>query len=364
MNWTQQQSSALLAVSDWYRSVPRKQVFRVFGFAGVGKTSLAKHFAESIKGSVLFAAYTGKAALMMRNNGCVGASTIHSLIYKAEEDDDGNVRFRMNYASPLRSAALLIIDECSMVGDDLARDILSFGVPVLVIGDPAQLPPVSGTGYFTEADPDVMLTEIHRQARDNPIIHLATEVREGRSITVGNYGESRVMDSIQSADELLSYDQVIVGRNTTRKVLNDTIRQMIGHDSTFPVRDDRLICLRNDRNMGILNGEMFRVLSAPKAKKASSYARYELVDADTGEKLVKPRVHNSCFDGTTKPDFRLIKGMQEFDYGYAITAHKSQGSQWNSVVIFDESWCFREDANRWLYTAITRAQEKVLIYKT
>lgn len=364
MNWTQQQSSALTEVDAWYRSKPRKQVFRVFGYAGVGKTSLAKHFAGSINGQVLFAAYTGKAALMMRNNGCAGASTIHSLIYKPEEDDKGNVTFKLNRASMLQLASLLIIDECSMVDDDLARDILSFGVPVLVLGDPAQLPPVSGAGYFTEADPDVMLTEIHRQARDNPIIYLATRVREGDSIQVGTYGDSQVVDAIASAEILMEYDQVIVGRNTTRKLINDTVRRMMGHTSVLPVKDERLICLRNDRTKGILNGEMFRVESIPKINGMSAYKRYDLVDADTGDKHVRARVHDHCFDGSPKPDIRMLKGTQEFDYGYAITAHKSQGSQWNDVAIFDESWCFREDANRWLYTAITRAQRKILVYQT
>ena len=57
-----------------------------------------------------------------------------------------------------------------MVDEDLGRDLLSFGKPVLVLGDPAQLPPVKGGGFFTEAEPDVMLTEVHRQAADNPII--------------------------------------------------------------------------------------------------------------------------------------------------------------------------------------------------
>ena len=336
----------------------------MFGFAGTGKTTLAKHFAESVGGEVLFAAYTGKAALMMRNNGCDGAMTIHSLIYKAEETDDGNVEFKLNHSSPLRTASLLIIDECSMVDETLAKDVLRFKVPVLVLGDPAQLPPVSGAGYFTNGEPDVMLTEIHRQAQDNPIIYLATQVREGKKLSPGTYGDSIIAAEINSMTELVEYDQVIVGRNTTRKMLNDTIRGMIGRESILPVSGDRLICLKNDKKMGILNGEMFHVVSLPKAKVTSDYTRYSIIDVDTGDKRVTPRVHNSCFDGTPKPDWQQLKGTQEFDYGYAITAHKSQGSQWNNVVIFDESWCFREDANRWLYTAITRAQNKILVYQT
>jgi exodeoxyribonuclease-5 len=364
MNWTDQQSAALISVGEWYKSKPRKQIFRVFGYAGVGKTTLAKEFANSITGNVLYAAYTGKAALMMRNNGCEGASTIHSLIYKAVEDSKGAVTFKINNGSALRGASLLVIDECSMVDKELAEDVLAFGVPVLVLGDPAQLPPVSGAGYFTEVKPDVMLTEIHRQAKDNPIVHLATIVREGGKLITGTYGDSIISATIDSTDELVTYDQVIVGRNTTRTLLNNTIRGMINHTSVLPIDTDRLICLKNDRQLGILNGEMFTVQYTIPSKVPSQYKRYKLVDVDTGEKTVTAKVHDSFFDGTPRPDWKLLKGTQEFDYGYAITAHKSQGSQWNSVLIFDESWCFREDANRWLYTAITRAQTKVLIYQT
>lgn len=365
MNWTEQQSAALKAVETWFKSKPRKQVFRVFGYAGVGKTSLAKHFAETVNGTVLYAAYTGKAALMMKNNGCTGATTIHSLIYKAEENDDGSVSFHLNITSPLKRAALLVIDECSMVDKDLAQDVLSFNVPILVLGDPAQLPPVSGAGYFTNAEPDVMLTEIHRQASDNPIIYLATTVRQGGSLKVGNYGNSAVLSDVNSTEDLALYDQVIVGRNNTRTGINKIIRNMIGKDTILPTVNDRLICLKNDKKMGILNGEMFSVTQAiPSANNKSFYSKYKLVDFDNGTKIITVKVHNAFFDGTTVPEWKYLKGSQEFDYGYAITAHKSQGSQWNDVLIIDESWCFREDARRWLYTAITRAQNKILIYKT
>ncbi len=365
MNLSEQQSAALFAVRDWYSSKTRKQVFRIFGYAGVGKTTLAKEFAESINGTVLYAAYTGKAALMMQNNGCSGASTIHSLIYKAEEQKDGSVVFKLNKNSPLRHAALLIIDECSMVNDEIAHDLLRFNVPVLVLGDPAQLPPVSGEGYFTNAEPDVMLTEIHRQAKDNPIIYLATSVREGNKLKPGKYGDSIIEADITSADEFASYSQIIVGRNNSRTTVNSVVRNMLGIKSTMPIANDRLICLKNDKDLGILNGEMFSVNTViPPKSPTSKYGVYKLLDIDTADKNVSVRIHNSFFDGTTKPDWKFLKGTQEFDFGYAITAHKSQGSQWNDVLILDESWCFREDANRWLYTAITRAQTKVLIYQT
>src|SRR5688500_3222997 len=182
MNLSPQQDAALLAVSRWMKSC-RPPLFRLFGYAGTGKTTLARRIAEGVDGDVLFAAFTGKAAQVMRNKGCANARTIHSLIYRPRgekpEKETGELQpaFALNRASPVGKAKLIIVDECSMVDEALGRDLLSFGTPVLVLGDPGQLPPVKsgdgGGGYFTEHEPDVMLTEIHRQARDNPIVALA-----------------------------------------------------------------------------------------------------------------------------------------------------------------------------------------------
>src|SRR5262249_4286947 len=156
MRFSPQQDDALCAAARWLRA-PSAQVFRLFGYAGTGKTTLAKHLAEHIDGRVLFAAYTGKAAHVMRAKGCKDAGTLHSLIYICTETEDGPW-FELTDQSPLAAAELLIVDECSMVDARLGNDILSFGVPVLVLGDPEQLPPVHGAGFFTNATPDVLLT--------------------------------------------------------------------------------------------------------------------------------------------------------------------------------------------------------------
>ena len=188
MEFSPQQDDALVAASRWLKAGDR-QVFRLFGYAGTGKTTLARHLAEDVDGDVLFAAFTGKAAQVLRSRGASKASTIHSLIYRpkgedvVEDEETGKKEvlptFSLNRQSPLSKADLIIIDECSMVDEELGRDLLSFGTPVLVLGDPGQLPPVSGGGFFTEHEPDILLEEIHRQARDNPIIELARQVREG-----------------------------------------------------------------------------------------------------------------------------------------------------------------------------------------
>src|ERR1700704_1017968 len=193
--FTPHQDAALTAVADWNKAKPGKHgtppIFRLFGYAGTGKTTLAKHIADGIDGKVLFAAFTGKAACVMRSKGCHSASTIHSLIYKARETGEEMPSFELWDDAPASKAKLIIIDECSMVDAELARDLQSFDVPLLVLGDPAQLPPIQGGGFFTAAKPDAMLTEVHRQAQNDPIVRLSMEIRAGNSLAEGQNGETQ-----------------------------------------------------------------------------------------------------------------------------------------------------------------------------
>jgi len=184
--FTPHQDSALKAVADWLKQKPGRngtpQVFRLFGYAGTGKTTLARHIAEGVDGEVKFAAFTGKAALVMRNKGCDNASTIHSLIYRARETGVEQPSFELWDDAPASKAKLIVIDECSMVDAELGRDLISFDCPVLVLGDPAQLPPIQGGGFFTDGEPDAMLTEVHRQAQNDPIVRMSMDIREGREL--------------------------------------------------------------------------------------------------------------------------------------------------------------------------------------
>ena len=152
MIWPPQQEAALKAVAEWLKR-GEPQLFRLFGYAGTGKTTLARKIAEDIDGGVAFAASTGKAALVLRSKGCKEARTIHSLIYRLRETDTQELTFVLNEDSAVTKSSLVIIDECSMVDAELGRDLLSFGKPVLVLGDPAQLPPVKGGGSLPKARP-------------------------------------------------------------------------------------------------------------------------------------------------------------------------------------------------------------------
>ncbi|WP_412051647.1 MULTISPECIES: ATP-dependent DNA helicase [unclassified Hoeflea] len=375
MKFSPQQDEALKAVSRWLKD-GRTPIFRLFGYAGTGKTTLAKYFADNVDGEVLFAAFTGKAAQVLRARGAKNARTIHSLIYrpKGEEEvsdeETGKTTvsplFSINRQSPLAQAALIIIDECSMVDEALGKDLMSFGTPILVLGDPGQLPPISGGGYFTEHEPDILLTEIHRQARDNPIIDLAMQVREGREIMHGDYGTAQVIGKNDvDRDMVLEADQVLVGTNRTRRRYNQRLRELKGFTQAFPQSGDKLVCLRNDPSKGLLNGSLWQVMTSSKETVKPGInllVRPEDDDMDRGSAKIK--LLKSAFDD---PDLEVPwqtkKRYDDFDYGYALTVHKAQGSQWNSVVLFDESYAFRESRERWLYTAITRAAERLVIVR-
>lgn len=375
MAWTEQQDQALKAVDNWIKEFylsknvkTRKQVFRLFGPAGSGKTTLAKHFAESVGsvGSVAFGAFAGKAALVLRKKGCIGARTLHSMIYIAEQDKKtGEVHFRLNRAtSILNDVDLLITDECSMVDDEIGNDLLSFGKPILALGDPYQLPPIKGAGFFTGHPPDFLLTEIHRQAEENPIIYLANLVRNKIYPEHGDYGDSRIISRMNTTD-FMEAEQVLCGRNITRTEQNMKMRKLLGYDPDMPVIKDKLICLKNDKDLAIFNGGLFHVGQLIQSKYKTNFLHMSLDSQDEPERgptLVK--VHKSLFiDDVPKPDWKVLKGSQEFDYSYSITGHKAQGSQWENVLITEESYCFGDDWSKWLYTCLTRASERIILVK-
>ena len=375
MQFSPQQDEALKAVSRWLKE-GRSQVFRLFGYAGTGKTTLAKHFAENVDGEVLFAAFTGKAAQVLRSRGAKNARTIHSLIYRPRgEEEVSNEEtgktsmspmFSINRQSPLAKAALIIIDECSMVDEQLGRDLMSFSTPILVLGDPGQLPPVTGGGFFTEQEPDFLLSEIHRQAKDNPIIQLAMDVREGREIMRGDYGTAQVISKAEVTQSLvLEADQVLVGTNRTRKRYNQRLRELKGFSTDYPQSGDKLVCLRNDPSKGLLNGSLWQVMSSSRETvKPGINLMIRPEDDDMDRGAAKIKLLKAAFEETeTEIPWSTRKRYDEFDFGYALTVHKAQGSQWNNVVLFDESFAFRDSRERWLYTAITRAAERLTIVR-
>jgi len=359
------QDAALKAVSRWLKERPGSgstpQVFRLFGYAGTGKTTLARHLAANAEGRVMFAAFTGKAALVMRHKGCRGASTIHRLIYRPPDSHEKTPSFELWQDGPASKAQLIVIDECSMVDAELGRDLLSFGVPVLVLGDPAQLPPVQGGGFFTEGEPDAMLTQVHRQAENDPIVRLSMDIRAGRRIEPGTYGLTQVVRRAElDPQRVLDADQLLVGRNATRRAYNGRIRERRGIAEPLPVTGDKLVCLRNNRQKRLFNGGLWAVSTS--RLRRSTLTMQLAPDEDMGGEEVKVKVREECFaGGLDELDWKVRKRFDEFDYGYVLTVHKAQGSQWDDVVLFDESFAFPEHRARWLYTGVTRAAKRLTL---
>ncbi|MBP0439151.1 ATP-dependent DNA helicase [Tianweitania sediminis] len=375
MKFSPQQDDALQAVARWLKS-GKPQIFRLFGYAGTGKTTLARYFAENVDGSVQFAAFTGKAAQVLRSKGATNARTIHSLIYRPRGEEavsdeapgktSMSPTFALNRQSPVARAKLIIVDECSMVDEQLGRDLMSFGTPILVLGDPGQLPPISGGGFFTEHEPDHLLTEIHRQARDNPIIRLALEVREGKEFMYGDYGTAQVIGKDEvNQDLVLGADQVLVGTNRTRRRYNARLRELKGFTADYPQAGDKLVCLRNDPSKGLLNGSLWKVMTASRETvKPGINLLVSPEEDDPDRGVAKIKLLKAAFETPDEEiSWQLKKRFDDFDYGYALTVHKSQGSQWNNVVLFDESWAFRDTRQRWLYTAVTRAAERLTVVR-
>jgi exodeoxyribonuclease-5 len=261
--------------------------------------------------------------------------------------------FSLKVDSPLASADLVILDEYSMIDSQMGQDLLSFGCPVLALGDPGQLPPSFGTPFFT-GDPDVMLTDVRRQAKDNPIIQLATMTREGTPIPMGNYGNSKVVRRGGNTEEVQGADQLLVGMNKSRAIGNRTLRKLNKYPGDFPVKGEKLVCLRNNAEAGLYNGQLW--YAEEDATLLDDCIAMSLIDDDGDKAAALAQI--PPFLG--QPPERFTE-LDTFDFGYALTVHKSQGSQWDKVVLLDE-W-YGNHRNKWLYTGITRAAEQLTIIR-
>jgi exodeoxyribonuclease-5 len=227
---------------------------------------------------------------------------------------------------------------------------------------------VKDEGFFINAAPDVMLTDVHRQARDNPIIRMSIDIREGRRLMPGEYGDSLVVRKRDVGGDrlrelVLGADQVICGMNRTRTGYNRRIRKLKGlqgeNELWHPVAGDRLICLRNNREKTLFNGGMWLAEHVD-----DKIGQLDVIATSLDEQRDPVQLNIACefFCGReSELDWRERRKYDEFTFGWAITCHKSQGSQWDSVTVFDESGAFREAQRKWLYTAVTRAAERVAV---
>ena len=162
-------------------------------------------------------------------------------------------------------------------------------------------------------------------------------------------------------DRVMTADQVLVGRNNTRRAYNLRIRQKQDIEDPLPVAGDKLVCLRNNRKKALFNGGLWRVKARAQSKSRIVTMRI-VPDEEFGARVAKVSVRADCFGGSIEDiPWPQRKPYDEFDFGYVLTVHKSQGSQWDDVVLFDESFAFQDSRARWLYTGITRAAKRLSI---
>jgi exodeoxyribonuclease-5 len=344
------QEAALWTIREW-RDRPRaRQYLTLGGFAGTGKTTLIAHLCDEWH-DVAVCALAGKAAHVLRSKGAA-ATTIHSLIYFPYRAG-GRVRFHRRRF--LEGVEVIIVDEASMVDHVLLQDLLSFRLPTLFVGDHGQLEPI-GTNPGLMKSPDVRLESIHRQALENPIIRLARAFREGGHVPnwIDSKGRLEVRNKAAWESRLSDGTQVICGFNKTRHRINAWFREQKGWHSQLLVPGERLICLRNNGRWKLFNGQQVSVREVYQELKRTISLEAETEDG----RLITVDCLKEQLGRDLLQDFRSQDAVL-LDYGYAITAHKSMGSEFPSVLVLEEI-SSRWDRRRWRYTVASRAKERLV----
>ncbi len=392
MRPSEDQQKVLDSLLDWYEN--KRGYITVGGYAGTGKSTLLGFLRKELYKrhpylTVAFCAFTGKAAWNLRTklkyanaiySHLDSCSTIHKLMYIPVIDEDTGEILKWIPATEIRKD-LIIVDEASMVSEEIFKDLMKYGIPIIAVGDHGQLPPI-GDSFNLMNNPDLRLEKIHRQAENNPIIHVSKIIREeGRLRKCGSWGDflsggvKRInKDSNESyiVDEMFKkYDKnmmILSGTNRERVNLNQYIRsESLGIKSQIPVIGDRVICLKNNgnaSNIPIYNGMCGNIEEINDLGKD----HYKMQVKLDGEKCryignVSTHFFNNEY-GEEPKNLHYTEIGDRFDFGYCLTVHKAQGSESDNVILFERPRWRSETEDmytRWLYTGVTRAIENLLI---
>ena len=365
----------------------------IAGYAGSGKSTLVKFIVQSLPGidpetDVVYATFTGKAAQVLLKKGNKNVSTLHKLLYESLPRLDGSW-----YRKPVERIPykIVVVDEVSMVPQSMIEQLFKYSIYLLALGDPFQLPPIQKDDVNTLLNkPHVFLDEIMRQAQESEIIRVSMDIREGKLIDTFNGSEVKIFNPADFEESMLLWaDQVLVATNQTRINLNNTMRRLLGREGG-PQDGDKVICLKNEWDIladnedplvngtigflknsystyvnfpRFLGGHHFDVLQSDFVSDGGALFR----DINMDKKMIM--TGEKCCDWKTAYTIgrnlnHKNKLPKEFTYGYAVTCHKAQGSQWEKVLIVEEKFPFdKTEHARWLYTALTRAEEKAVIIK-
>lgn len=382
-----QQLNAVKTGVKWFKSGDSKQTLEISGPAGSGKTTIVKSIAQETgleEDEILYIAYVGKAAQNLALRGH-NARTIHSALYSMEDvpkmDGTGNFIFKngrmVTYKSFVKKEdispriKLIVVDEGGMVDIMMAMDILSFNRPTLVLGDLNQLPPVFGKpGFLTE--PDIILTQIMRQAEDSEIIWFSQQILEGKTIPYGKYNNSYVIPYSDVTDgHLTGSDMIICGKNRTRDDINRYYRERILKlNNRQPIHiGEKLVCRKNewtksiDDNVYLINGMIGYVRDVH----INTY-NGRTIEIDFQPDFLPPNKYykNLVVDleflkTPSAEEFNGFHANTKMQPGYAISVHLSQGSQYPSLFYHRDVFNKRKYQRALDYTAVTRAENSIII---
>lgn len=419
---TYEQKSAAEACLDQLR---RTGEAVLAGAAGTGKTTVTRWIADRwhATGSVLPLAPTGKASVRLAE--VLGhASTIHATIYGFVEEVSDKTRSRLTFGDVrvpegVSADTLVLIDEASMVNEALASDVREafgqVGCPILWIGDHEQLPPVEGSWGAKLTAPTACLTTVHRQALESDVLAFATEIRAGTPGLFTRWGGDVKHFTIGGAGALAPWlaedkDRIVLSyTNAMRVGLNSAYRRLKGWSDRGLVAGERIICTYNHKFLGAMNGEVFTVALASECEPLTRLLGTAVYEAHLVSGQVRHRAYvtPAAFDGGASagvsdnvffrnlwkplwyrrydPEYADVlkrtgwteaelhvwrqrvqaKSMQA-TYAYAITIHKSQGSQFPQVGLISCPYLRRmqdtELQRRLYYTAATRAVNQFTVF--
>jgi exodeoxyribonuclease-5 len=371
---TKEQELAIQTVKQKIKD--RQPIITIAGYAGTGKTTLVKYIIEALnlgQDQVAFACFTGKASLVLQQKG-IPATTLHSLLYISYLNREGSFTHVAKKELEF-DYKLIVIDEISMVSNDILEAAKQHGIPIIALGDIGQLPPIGADNGLLQR-PDIMLTEVLRQEAENPIIKLSMDIREGKALQKQKNDSIMIIDKTDLVDGMFSWaDQVLCGYNETRTAINNQIRRGLGYTDFVPSVGEKIICLKNYWNtssdkqkLPLINGSIGFVDTVHFATDkevildfAPDYADdvFKRLNTDLMPFQGKPPQNQWVSGRGKRPKMRDIK---TFDWAYAITTHKSQGSQFGKVLVFEEK-LNELNHKKWLYTAVTRAIDKIIIVR-
>lgn len=320
----EQQEIAKNKILNWWKNGREdKQFFTLAGYAGTGKTFLAKYivsnYLEIPEEKVAFIAPTGKAASVLIQRGAYNATTIHKLIYNRVETEyknevNGKI-LKTKKAEFIKKPSIpnykiIIVDEVSMVEEKIFEDLISFGIPMLCLGDPGQLKAIFKSNGILEK-PDYTLTQIVRQEENNSIIKIATMARNGQNIPTGNYGNVLVLNKNLITEEqmkklLLGADQILAGTNKTCRKVNQQIKEYLNLDKMKLNIGEKIICLVNNWDVYLDENENYSLVNGI----IGTVEKTQIVNEE--ENLGKLNFKPDFLDETTKG---LIFDNNIFDNG-------------------------------------------------